>query len=402
MAGLGLPYVEDESMYTNSETFADASIVNIPGILSLPWCWYADRGFDALICDFMEEVIDKKTGTSIFFPHKKDCTFVHGKIYRRQFLIDNHIVWHPDVKCHEDSGYNLLAIKVAKEVRHCRIPLYLWKWRDGSICRKDPLYVLKTYTRMIYSNGWLVKDFLDRGMVEEAKFHACSLVYGTYFMLNKPIWLDPMNAKYRFETEKCFQEYYSSKFAMSGLVFCAHCGDIYRRIKWNNRGCRSTVWRCVSRLEKKECIARTIREEELQGAVARAVNDAWGRKDDVVSTLKENVRTVLEKGAERRLGKVETAIKKKQAVLLNTVEKGKLKKIEKELRSLQDKEQVLLEEVARNRELQERVEEMECFLDEQNQEVEYSEALVRRLVKKIEVYDEKISVEFKSGLVVDV
>ena len=208
MAGLGLPYVEDESMYTNYETFADASIVNIPGILSLPWCWYADRGFDALICDFMEEVIDKKTGTSIFFPHKKDCTFVHGKIYRRQFLIDNHIVWHPDVKCHEDSGYNLLAIKVAKEVRHCRIPLYLWKWRDGSICRKDPLYVLKTYTRMIYSNGWLVKDFLDRGMVDDAKFHACSLMYGTYFMLNKPIWLDPMNAKYRYESEKCFQEYY--------------------------------------------------------------------------------------------------------------------------------------------------------------------------------------------------
>ena len=155
-------------------------------------------------------------------------------------------------------------------------------------------------------------------------------------------------------------------------------------------------------MEKKECTARTIREEDLQGAVARAVNDAWGRKDDVVSTLKENVRTVLEKGAERRLGKVETAIKKKQTVLLNTVEKGKLKKIEKELRSLQDKEQGLLEEVARNRELQERVEEMESFLDELKQEVEYSEALVRRLVKKIEVYDETISVEFKSGLVVDV
>lgn len=76
------------------------------------------------------------------------------------------------------------------------------------ICRKDPLYVLKTYTRMIYSNGWLVKDFLDRGMVEDAKFHACCLVYGTYFMMNKPIWLDPMNAKYRYESEKCFQEYY--------------------------------------------------------------------------------------------------------------------------------------------------------------------------------------------------
>ena len=42
MAGLGLPNVSDESMYTNYVTFEDASIVNIPGILALPWCWYDD------------------------------------------------------------------------------------------------------------------------------------------------------------------------------------------------------------------------------------------------------------------------------------------------------------------------------------------------------------------------
>ena len=181
--------------------FCDADDMFLKNVAIYTILAYAGKGFDALICDFMEEVIDKKTGASFFFPHKKDCTFVHGKVYRRQFLLDNHIVWHPDVKCHEDSGYNLLAIKLAKEARHCQVPLYLWKWRDGSICRKDPLYVLKTYTRMIYSNGWLVKDFLDREMLEEAKFHTCSLVYGTYFMLNKPVWLDPMNAKYRYETE---------------------------------------------------------------------------------------------------------------------------------------------------------------------------------------------------------
>jgi hypothetical protein len=169
---------------------------------------FCDKGFDALVVDFMEEVIDRKTGRSLFFPHKKDSTFVHGKIYRRQFLLDNGIVWHPDVKCHEDSGYNCLALKVAKDVKYCQMPLYLWKWREGSICRKDPLYVPKTYTRMIYSNGWLVKDFMDRDMVEEAKYYTALLVYGTYYMLNKPIWLDPMNAKYRYETEKCFKDYY--------------------------------------------------------------------------------------------------------------------------------------------------------------------------------------------------
>ena len=194
--------------------FSDADDMFLTNVALYTIFSFITKGFDALVVDFMEEVVDRKTGRSMFFPHKKDSTFVHGKIYRRQFLLDNHIVWHPDVKCHEDSGYNSLALKLAKDLKYCQTPLYLWKWREGSICRKDPLYVPKTYTRMIYSNSWLVKDFLDRGLVEEAKYYTAMLVYGTYFMLNKPIWLDPMNAQYRYETEKCFQEYFRKNRAL--------------------------------------------------------------------------------------------------------------------------------------------------------------------------------------------
>ena len=52
---------------------------------------------------------------------------------------------------------------------------------------------------------------------------------------------------------------YSSKFALSSIVFCGECGDIYRRVHWNNRGKKSIVWRCVNRLEKKgsDCPSQT-------------------------------------------------------------------------------------------------------------------------------------------------
>ena len=46
MAGLGLYDVDDETMYTNYVTFEDPNIVNIPGILALPWCWYDDLPHD--------------------------------------------------------------------------------------------------------------------------------------------------------------------------------------------------------------------------------------------------------------------------------------------------------------------------------------------------------------------
>ena len=32
---------------------------------------------------------------------------------------------------------------------------------------------------------------------------------------------------------------YSSKYALSSIVYCGHCGDIYRRVHWNNRGYKS-------------------------------------------------------------------------------------------------------------------------------------------------------------------
>ena len=179
-------------------------------ILSLATIFaFIDKGFDSLICDFIEEVVDRKSGKRHYVPHVKDDRFVHGKVYRRQHIIDNNITWREDIRYHEDSTYNILAIQTSSNSKYCKNPLYLWKWRDNSICRDDPLYVLKTYTRMIYSNSYLIQDFLDRKMFDKAKMHVAILIYNTYYMLNKEVWLDPMNAKYRYETEKCFKDYYA-------------------------------------------------------------------------------------------------------------------------------------------------------------------------------------------------
>ena len=70
---------------------------------------------------------------------------------------------------------------------------------------------------------------------------------------------------------------YSSRYALSSHVYCPKCGDIYRRIAWNNRGKRSTVWRCVSRVEHgpKCCDAPTVQESALQDAVMQAINKAY-------------------------------------------------------------------------------------------------------------------------------
>ena len=67
---------------------------------------------------------------------------------------------------------------------------------------------------------------------------------------------------------------YSSKYALSSIVYCSKCGDIYRRIAWNNRGNKYIVWRCWTRVTHGPdvCEARTIREEDLQEAGVEAIN----------------------------------------------------------------------------------------------------------------------------------
>lgn len=53
--------------------------------------------------------------------------------------------------------------------------------------------------------------------------------------------------------------------------------------------------------------------------------------------------------------------------------------------------------------MKERVDDLASFLDEQTEALtEYSETLVRRLIERITIYDEKLIVEFKSGLEIEV
>lgn len=113
---------------------------------------------------------------------------------------------------------------------------------------------------------------------------------------------------------------YSSKCALSSIVFCGHCGDIFRRIKWNNRECKSTVWRCVSRVLKKtsgiDCPARTIREKDLQAAVLTAINDTFNKKDEIIPTLMKIIQDVIDENSQESKEQLDIKIRELEIKLL--------------------------------------------------------------------------------------
>ncbi len=166
-------------------------------------------GFNAMNSVFIEETKDQQTGDRIYVNHEMDSTFVHGKVYRRSFLVNNKIRWNDDLTVHEDSYFNCLAQKMTAEVKYCPQPFYLWKWRDSSVCRHDPKYILKTYNNMLESNTALVKELLKRKKNSDASFYVCMMIYDAYLTMNKKEWLDQENQDYRHNTELRFKKYYS-------------------------------------------------------------------------------------------------------------------------------------------------------------------------------------------------
>lgn len=69
---------------------------------------------------------------------------------------------------------------------------------------------------------------------------------------------------------------YSSKYALSELLFCGNCGTPYRRVTWTNRGKKKVVWRCISRLDygTKYCKeSPSLEETALQNAITEAITN---------------------------------------------------------------------------------------------------------------------------------
>lgn len=165
-------------------------------------------GFDSLVSAFIEESRDPQTKDPLYINHDMDSTFVHGKVHRRKFLLKENIRWNDKLTIHEDSYFNCLCQRLAKELKYSQTSFYLWRWRDASVCRHDPKYILKTYNNMLDSNDALVEQFLSRGKKDEAAFYATSMIYDAYFTMNKDEWLNQENHEYRIATERRFKEYW--------------------------------------------------------------------------------------------------------------------------------------------------------------------------------------------------
>ena len=169
---------------------------------------HIEKGFDSMVSVFVEEWRDRETGEIKFLNRERDNVFVHGKVHRRQYLIDQKIRWNEKLTIHEDSYFNTLCQTLSENVIYVTAPFYLWRWRDASVCRHDPKYILKTYGNLLDSNEALAQEFLKRGKEDLAQSFITMMVFDAYYTMNKPAWINQENKEYRDKVEERFTRYF--------------------------------------------------------------------------------------------------------------------------------------------------------------------------------------------------
>ena len=144
--------------------------------------------------------------------------------------------------------------------------------------------------------------------------------------------------------------------------------------------------------------------EHLEQVLITAINLTLCDKDSFLSILKDNIETVLSHENDTTLVDIDKRLGELQAELVKLANsKAEYDKVGDEIYRLRDEKQKVQLEIIGRDELKKRIADMGEFLRKQPTIItEYDEPLVRRLIEKVTVYEDKFTVEFKSGVNVEI
>ncbi len=149
---------------------------------------------------------------------------------------------------------------------------------------------------------------------------------------------------------------------------------------------------------------RTINELVLQDAIVKAIKQMLGDKSNYQTQLQLNIASVIRAS---QATSVENIDEKLMALQHEIIQKAQSKEaydeIADEIVKLREERQQLAVDTSVLDDQIERIKEIQDFIRSQRTDItEFDEALIRRWIKHITVYEDHFTVELKSGLSIDV
>ena len=184
---------------------------------------------------------DNTDGVPNFIIGDHNDTFVHGKIFRREFLISSEIYFDERLMIHEDSYFCNIAKFFAKNKSYNDNAFYCWRKNPNSVSNQE-YYLVKTMWRLLLTNNSLVAIMESINMDKENISHTVvDVIMQFYCELQNKEWYLEEHKGYLDRTYGVLYwyimnniEYYNnlSEDKFKSILSNVRNGQHYKTVEW--------------------------------------------------------------------------------------------------------------------------------------------------------------------------
>ena len=120
-------------------------------------------------------------GELVCRPCVKNITRVHGKIFRRSYLIEQDIRYPDEMTFSGDMYFLYLAYHLTDKIVWLTDNFYTWKWMPESVTRGKSHYSVRTYDKMIQCYVLAMRELIRRKRPDLYYTLIMARINGSYF-----------------------------------------------------------------------------------------------------------------------------------------------------------------------------------------------------------------------------
>lgn len=136
---------------------------------------------------------EEGSGNAYCLEHYEDNdVFIHGKIFRREFLMQNELLFEPDVTFSEDTLFCKVVDMVLNKARKREIPeiLFTHCWYEGSVCR-DFEHNFSNAIGIFRSRKALCREYYKHGCFKNFQGIIIKTVFDYYYAITSGGYPNP-------------------------------------------------------------------------------------------------------------------------------------------------------------------------------------------------------------------
>ena len=218
---------------------ADDGFISSIGVYSMIRCLDTNTKSEMLSTKIFVE--GDENGYPEFTVGDHNNTFVHGKLFRRDFLINHELFFDERLKVHEDSYFCNAVNFFVKDKAYNDNVFYCWRKNPNSVSNQE-YYFVKTMWRLLLTNNSLVnlmrmidtdKEVISNSVVDVILQFYCELQNKEWYLEEHKEYLDKTYGVLYWYIMRNLEYYnYISEDKFKSCLMSVRNAHHYRTVEW--------------------------------------------------------------------------------------------------------------------------------------------------------------------------